>query len=119
MREKELRLAEEGGVGGWRVPYASKLELKGFKSFRDRTELPFSRGLTVIGGPNGSGKSNIVDALCFVLGWMSAKTMRAERFSDFLFRGKGRPLPYAEVSLHFNNEDGGLNVGSETVVITR
>jgi len=101
------------------LPYASKLELKGFKSFRDRVELPLSRGLTVIGGPNGSGKSNIVDALCFVLGWMSAKTMRAERFSDFLFRGRGKSAPYAEVSLHFNNEDGGLKVGSETVVITR
>jgi chromosome segregation protein len=101
------------------LPYASKLELKGFKSFRDRVELPLSKGLTVIGGPNGSGKSNIVDALCFVLGWMSAKTMRAERFSDFLFRGKGKSAPYAEVSLHFNNEDGGLKVGSDTVVITR
>lgn len=101
------------------MPYASKLELKGFKSFRDRVELPLSKGLTVIGGPNGSGKSNIVDALCFVLGWMSAKTMRAERFSDFLFRGKGKSAPYAEVSLHFNNEDGGLKVGSDTVVITR
>jgi chromosome segregation protein len=101
------------------LPYASKLELKGFKSFRDRVELPLSRGLTVIGGPNGSGKSNIVDALCFVLGWMSAKAMRAERFSDFLFRGKGKSAPHAEVSLHFNNEDGGLKVGSETVVISR
>jgi len=101
------------------VPYVSKLELKGFKSFRDRVELPLSRGLTVIGGPNGSGKSNLVDALCFVLGWMSAKTMRAERFSDFLFRSKGRSVPRAEVSLYFNNEDGGLRVGSSTVVITR
>jgi len=101
------------------LPYASKLELKGFKSFRDRVELPLSKGLTVIGGPNGSGKSNIVDALCFVLGWMSAKTMRAERFSDFLFRWKGKSVPYAEVSLHFNNEDGGLRVDSKTVVITR
>ncbi len=101
------------------MPYVSKLELKGFKSFRDRVELPLSRGLTVIGGPNGSGKSNLVDALCFVLGWMSAKTMRAERFSDFLFRSKGRSVPRAEVSLYFNNEDGGLRVGSSTVVITR
>ncbi len=103
------------------MPYASKIELRGFKSFRDKTEIPLSRGLTVIGGPNGSGKSNIVDALCFVLGWMSAKTMRAERFSDLIFKGgDGRRSPrFAEVSLYFNNEDGGIEVDSKTVVITR
>ncbi|MCS7131629.1 MAG: chromosome segregation protein SMC, partial [Hadesarchaea archaeon] len=69
----------------------------------------------------GSGKSNIVEAFCFVLGWMSAKTMRAERFSDLLFNGGNgqRPAPFAEVSLHFDNSDGALPVDSKVVVISR
>lgn len=104
------------------MPYISRIELKGFKSFgNSKVSLPLSRGLTAIVGPNGMGKSNIIDALCFVLGWMSAKTMRAERFSDLLFKGGNgsRMAPFAEVSLHFNNEDGGLPINSQTVVISR
>jgi len=104
------------------VPHISKIELRGFKSFgNSKVSIPLSKGLTAIVGPNGMGKSNIVDALCFVLGWMSAKTMRAERFSDLLFKGGNghRPAPFAEVALHFNNEDGKLPVNSETAVISR
>jgi chromosome segregation protein len=104
------------------LPHISKIELRGFKSFGNtKVSIPLSRGLTAIVGPNGMGKSNIVDALCFVLGWMSAKIMRAERFSDLLFKGGNghRPAPFAEVSLYFNNEDGRLPINSETVVISR
>jgi len=104
------------------VPYISKIELRGFKSFGNtKVTIPLSKGLTAIVGPNGMGKSNIIDALCFVLGWMSAKTMRAERFSDLLFNGGdgSRPASFAEVSLHFDNSDGGLPINSKEVVITR
>ncbi|MGC8817743.1 MAG: AAA family ATPase, partial [Candidatus Hadarchaeum sp.] len=104
------------------MPYISKIELRGFKSFgNNKVTIPLSKGLTAIVGPNGMGKSNIIDALCFVLGWMSAKTMRAERFSDLLFNGGNgsRPASFAEVSLHFDNSDGGLQINSKEVVITR
>jgi len=104
------------------VAHISKIEMWGFKSFGNtKVGLPLSPGLTAVIGPNGSGKSNIIDALCFVLGWMSAKTMRAERFSDLLFNGGNgrRPAPFVEVSLHFDNSDGALSVDSKTVVITR
>ena len=104
------------------MSHVSKIELRGFKSFGNtKVSIPLSRGLTAIVGPNGSGKSNVVDALCFVLGGMSAKLMRAERFSDFLFNGGNgqRPAPFAEVLLHFNNEDGALPINSTTVVISR
>ena len=105
-----------------KVTYVSKIEMWGFKSFGNtKVSLPLSPGLTAVIGPNGSGKSNIIDALCFVLGWMSAKTMRAERFSDLLFNGGNghRPAPFVEVSLHFDNNDGTLPVESKTVVIAR
>ncbi|MDH5685579.1 MAG: chromosome segregation protein SMC, partial [Hadesarchaea archaeon] len=104
------------------MSHVSKIELRGFKSFGNtKVSIPLSRGLTAIVGPNGSGKSNVVDALCFVLGGMSAKLMRAERFSDFLFNGGNgqRPAPFAEVLLHFNNEDGALPINSTTVAISR
>ncbi|MDI6819502.1 MAG: AAA family ATPase [Candidatus Hodarchaeaceae archaeon] len=102
--------------------HVSKIEMRGFKSFGNtKVSLPLSSCLTAIVGPNGSGKSNIIEAFCFVLGWMSAKTMRAERFSDLLFNGGNgqRPAPFAEVSLHFDNSDGVLPVDSKTVVIAR
>jgi chromosome segregation ATPase len=104
------------------VAHISKIEMWGFKSFgNSKVNLPLSPGLTAVIGPNGSGKSNVIDALCFVLGWMSAKTMRAERFSDLLFNGGNghRPAPFVEVSLHFDNSDGTLPVESKTVVIAR
>jgi chromosome segregation ATPase len=96
--------------------------MRGFKSFGNtKVSLPLAPGLTAIVGPNGSGKSNIIDAFCFVLGKMSAKTMRAERFSDLLFNGGNghRPAPFAEVSLHFDNAGNSLPIDSETVTITR
>ncbi len=104
------------------MPYISKIEMRGFKSFGNPTvSFPLSKGLTAIVGPNGMGKSNIVDGLCFVLGELSAKAMRAERLSGLLFRGGNgqRQAPFAEVSLHFNNEDGKLPVNSPMVEISR
>ena len=104
------------------MAYINKIEMRGFKSFGNtKVSLPLSPGLTAVIGPNGSGKSNIIEALCFVLGWTSAKTMRAERFTDLLFNGGNgsRPAPFAEVSLHFDNSDGVLPVDSKTVMITR
>jgi len=104
------------------VPHITKIEMRGFKSFGNtKVTIPLSKGLTAIIGPNGNGKSNIVDALCFVLGEMSAKSMRAERFSDLLFRGGDgqRPAPFAEVSIHFSNEDGRIPVGAKEVVVSR
>lgn len=99
-----------------------KLEMRGFKSFGNKkVSLPLANGLTAIVGPNGSGKSNIVEAFSFVLGQLSAKTMRAERFSDLIFYGGNgrRPAPFAEVSLHFDNGDNTLPVDSKTVEISR
>jgi chromosome segregation protein len=79
--------------------------------------------LTAIVGPNGHGKSNIFDALCFVLGEMSAKTMRIKHLPDLIYWGDSnnghRPAPFAEVSLHFDNSEGKIPINSETVVISR
>ena len=102
--------------------YVTRLEMRGFKSFgNSKISLPLAPGLTAVVGPNGHGKSNIVEAFRFVLGDMSAKTMRAERFSDLLFNGGkgGRPAPFAEVSLHFDNSNNTFPVDSKTLVVTR
>ena len=106
------------------VPYISKIELRGFKSFgNSKVSIPLSKGLTAVVGPNGHGKSNIFDALCFVLGEMSAKTMRAKHLSDLIYWGDQnnghRPAPFAEVSLHFDNSEGKIPINSETLVISR
>jgi chromosome segregation protein len=86
-----------------------KLELIGFKSFKDRTVIHFDQGITGIVGPNGCGKSNIVDALIWVMGEMSAKHLRGAKMSDVIFGGAEgyAPLGMAEVSLTLEN-DGGL-----------
>ncbi|NOZ59483.1 MAG: chromosome segregation protein SMC [Euryarchaeota archaeon] len=100
--------------------HISKITLRNFKSFR-RVSLPIPRGFTAIVGPNGSGKSNIVDAICFVLGRSSAKSLRAERFSDLIFNGgkKGKPAREAEVSIYFDNSGRELPVATREVKITR
>ncbi|WP_456475313.1 chromosome segregation protein SMC [Candidatus Pyrohabitans sp.] len=100
--------------------HITKITLRNFKSFR-RVSLPIPQGFTAIVGPNGSGKSNIVDAVCFVLGRSSAKSLRAERFSDLIFNGgkKGEPAKEAEVSLYFNNSGRELPVATREVKITR
>ncbi len=98
-----------------------KLELYGFKSFAQRTEIVFNEGITGIVGPNGSGKSNIGDAVRWVLGEQSAKTLRGASMSDVIFNGtqKRKPMSYCEVSLVFENEDRALPMDFAEIMVTR
>ena len=97
------------------------LELSGFKSFPDRTRVEFGKGLTAVVGPNGSGKSNISDAVRWVLGEQSSKTLRGEKMEDVVFSGtKTRKAQgFAEVSLVIDNTDRTLEVDSDEVIVTR
>ncbi|MBX9927828.1 MAG: chromosome segregation protein SMC [Gemmatimonadaceae bacterium] len=99
----------------------SKLELNGFKSFADDTALTFEPGVTAIVGPNGCGKSNVSDAVRWVLGEQRARMMRGAKMEEVIFQGSSarRPVNVAEVSLHFENEDGQLPIAFKEVVITR
>ena len=98
-----------------------KLEIYGFKSFADRVTMTFADGITGVVGPNGSGKSNIGDAVRWVLGEQSAKTLRGGKMEDVIFGGseKRRPQGYCEVSLTFDNTDGTLPIDYSEVMITR
>ncbi|MEN9406507.1 MAG: chromosome segregation protein [Bacillota bacterium] len=101
--------------------YLERLKLIGFKSFPDRTELKFSPGITAIVGPNGSGKSNIVDALRWVLGEQSARTLRGQRMEEIIFSGsKGRKaLGYSEVEVIFNNSQDVMQQQESALAIKR
>lgn len=98
-----------------------KLEIYGFKSFADKTDIEFGRGVTAIVGPNGSGKSNITDAIRWVLGEQSIRTLRGARLEDVIFTGSSsrRQMGVAEVSLMFDNSDGLLPIDFNEVTITR
>ena len=101
--------------------YLKKLELHGFKSFAQNTTLEFQRGISAIVGPNGGGKSNIADALRFVLGEQSMKSIRSKKSEDLIFSGsatRGR-MSMANVTLHFDNHDKAFPVDFESVVIQR
>src|ERR1700719_3363739 len=80
-----------------------RLEINGFKSFSDRSELAFDKGVTAIVGPNGCGKSNVADAITWVMGEQSAKSLRGERMEDVIFNGSDarKPTASAEVRLKF------------------
>jgi len=95
--------------------------LQGFKSFAKKTEIPFENAMNVIVGPNGSGKSNITDALCFVLGRMSIKSIRAAKAANLLFAGNKnyKGTNEAFVELVFDNSDGAFEINSTEVSIKR
>ena len=110
--------------------YLKSIELQGFKSFPDKTKLVFdesagenANGVTVIVGPNGSGKSNIADAMRWVLGEISSKTLRGTKMEDVIFGGADsrRPMGYAEVSVTFDNtsEESKLDCPYDEVTVTR
>jgi chromosome segregation protein len=107
-----------------RVEYAlhlKSLTLKGFKSFADRVPLRLERGVTVVVGPNGSGKSNITDAILWVLGEQSAKTLRGNAMEDVIFAGSSarQAVGVAEVDLVLDNTDGTLPLEFAEITITR
>ncbi len=97
------------------------LELYGFKSFADRTRFEFSPGITAIIGPNGAGKSNVVDAIKWVLGEQSVKSLRGQEMVDVIFNGSStrRPMNAAEITLILDNSSGILPIDSPEVAITR
>lgn len=101
--------------------YLKRLEIVGFKSFADRVEIEFVPGVTAVVGPNGSGKSNITDAIRWVLGEQSAKSLRGAKMEDIIFAGSEtrKPLNYAEVTLILDNEDQFLPVDYQEVSVTR
>lgn len=101
--------------------YLKKIELKGFKSFADRTTLDLTQGLTCVVGPNGSGKSNITDAIRWVLGEQKVKTLRGAKMEDVIFSGTHRrsALGVAEVSLYFSNEDRKFPIAFSEIVLSR
>ncbi len=98
-----------------------RLTLHGFKSFADKTEFEFDKGITCIVGPNGCGKSNVVDAIKWVLGEQSAKSLRGTQMQDVIFNGSGtrKASGMAQVDLAFDNSDRKLSVDTEEVVISR
>src|SRR6476619_1261308 len=81
-----------------------RLEIHGFKSFSDRSELAFDKGVTAIVGPNGCGKSNVADAITWVMGEQSAKSLRGDKMEDVIFNGSDarKPTASAEVRLRFS-----------------
>src|SRR5579884_3480193 len=97
------------------------LKVFGFKTFAEATTLEFTPGTTAVVGPNGSGKSNLVDAIRWVLGEQSTRSLRSQRMEDVIFAGNNarKPLGMAEVSLTFDNHDHQLPLGFNEVQITR
>ncbi len=101
--------------------YLKALEIQGFKSFPEKTRLTFEREITAIVGPNGSGKSNISDAILWVMGEQSSKTLRGGKMQDVIFGGTAKrgAMGFAQVSLIIDNSAGILGIDAEEVTITR
>lgn len=97
------------------------LEIQGFKTFPDKTKLSFEQGITSVVGPNGSGKSNISDAIRWVLGEQSPKSLRCSKMEDVVFNGtdKRKRLGYAEVTLNIDNKDRVLDFNGDEIAVTR
>ena len=101
--------------------YLKGIEMQGFKSFADKINLEFGQGITTIVGPNGSGKSNISDAIRWVMGEQSAKSLRGGNMQDVIFAGtqKRSPLGFAQVSIILDNRDNIFKIDYDTVKVTR
>ena len=101
--------------------YLRSLELQGFKSFPDKIKLEFNEGISAVVGPNGSGKSNIGDAMRWVMGEQSSKTLRGGKMEDVIFHGtKTRPAAaFAQVTLNIDNTDHALEIDSDVVSVSR
>ncbi|MCF8564393.1 chromosome segregation protein SMC [Alicyclobacillus tolerans] len=101
--------------------FLKRIDVLGFKSFADKTAVEFSPGITAVVGPNGSGKSNIADAIRWVLGEQSARSLRGSKMEDVIFAGSEtrRPINFCEVSLTLDNFDRHLPVVYDEVTVTR
>tara|TARA_Y100000310_G_C20683103_1_gene817240 strand:+ start:108 stop:3608 length:3501 start_codon:yes stop_codon:yes gene_type:complete len=99
----------------------NKIVMHGFKSFAKRTEIPFGNDFNCVLGPNGSGKSNVLDALCFVLGKSSTKSLRAEKSANLIYNGgkSKKPAKFGEVSIFFDNKDKVFPSDDESIKISR
>ena len=99
--------------------FLKNIEIFGFKSFADRAKIEFSPGISALLGPNGCGKSNIVDAIKWVLGEQSSRTLRADRMEDVIFNGteQRKALNVAEVSLTLSNDEGLLPMDMPEIAI--
>ncbi|MDP1729061.1 MAG: AAA family ATPase, partial [archaeon] len=103
------------------MPFIKELVIHGFKSFARETRIAFRNTMNTIVGPNGSGKSNVTDAICFVLGRMSGKSMRAKKLSNLIFAGTNQFKPSSEASVEmiFDNTDKGFAYTEQEVSIKR
>ncbi len=101
--------------------YLKALDIQGFKSFPDKTHIAVDKGITAVVGPNGSGKSNIADAVRWVLGEQSTKTLRGSKMEDVVFDGaqNRKPMGYASVSITIDNTGRALPADEDDVVISR
>jgi chromosome segregation protein len=101
--------------------YLKRLELQGFKSFPEKIKLDFNKGITAVVGPNGSGKSNISDAIRWVLGEQSAKSLRGAKMEDIIFAGtqNRKALGFAEVSMTIDNQNRKMNIAFSEITVTR